>query len=449
MYNNFLGSWIGVNSDDKEEIEKKTRHLVESGYTAEGKVSGDSVYKTEKKKIPKNKQIELKRTGGPKNPPTYNPYAYEDLSMPSDNTATRNLTGPLQEINWQKLEDEEASGDQEEQALYKEMEEIKSSNEERTNLNELINPDGTLKEVDSHEFVPPMATGAVTPDNTLASFFMPVGKTINLLGKGVSGLSRKVAPKLVTRLAKYVDDIAPFKTTSRVTAAPGTRHAVAAEKEAIKNLGKSPVSDKAAGKWVHTTKNTKQVKELAPRQLFYGNKYGAGAEDLSVTYSKLYPWQNPAKNLANSPAKHLSMDVGEGLLFKKPITTKTNIIKANPKASVKFMDKRLDSHKRFLTGKTLKEQQQALGEFQNIMTDPYSNPHLYMALDKSNRAVSTSGWNPTFNKNFYSNIADKAVKTKIAADELEFGGLKRYETGGTKGTNIKLLQDFLIKSGIR
>jgi hypothetical protein len=152
------------------------------------------------------------------------------------------------------------------------------------------------------------------------------------------------------------------------------------------------------------------------------------------------------------------MDVGEGLLFKKPMSTITNTIKANPKASVKFMDKRLSSQQRFLKkGQTLKEQQQALGEFQSIMTDPYSNPHLYMALDKSNRTVNTSRWNPTFNENFYSNLTDKGVKTGVAANELEFGGL-RYDEGGikevedkdkkkNKGTNIKVLQNFLIKKG--
>jgi len=55
MYNNFLGSYIGVTSDNKEEIEKKTTNYVKSGYTAAGKVSGDSVYKTggPKSKAPK------------------------------------------------------------------------------------------------------------------------------------------------------------------------------------------------------------------------------------------------------------------------------------------------------------------------------------------------------------------------------------------------------------
>lgn len=55
MYNNFLGSYIGATSDNKEEIEKKTTDYVKSGYTAAGKVSGDSIYKTggPKSKAPK------------------------------------------------------------------------------------------------------------------------------------------------------------------------------------------------------------------------------------------------------------------------------------------------------------------------------------------------------------------------------------------------------------
>ena len=63
------------------------------------------------------------------------------------------------------------------------------------------NFDGTLKPGGKGFVPPPLATGAINPDNTLASFAMPVGKTAQLVGKGVKAVKNF---RDVSKVRKFV-----------------------------------------------------------------------------------------------------------------------------------------------------------------------------------------------------------------------------------------------------
>ncbi len=141
----------------------------------------------------------------------HNPY--DELTMPSDNTSVRNLSGPFQEVDFQKLEEEEVSGTQEEQKLENEMEEIRSF------YNERVNPfDGTLKPAVNDFVPPPLATGAITPDNNPALalapskiFTIPAGQVYKYGIKPISNFLGRTGKDIARKFGEYEAAVAANK----------------------------------------------------------------------------------------------------------------------------------------------------------------------------------------------------------------------------------------------
>ena len=128
---------------------------------------------------------------------------YDDLTMPSDNTSVRNLTGPFQEIDFKKLEEQEAFLSPEGQNLQDEMDDITSVN---------LSAEG-------QGFVPPaLATGAVNPDNNPALalapskvFTIPAGQVYKYGIKPVSNFLGRTGKDIARKVGEYEAALAANK----------------------------------------------------------------------------------------------------------------------------------------------------------------------------------------------------------------------------------------------